>query len=282
MKILVATGGSAHSDKAVLSGAEFAGATDSALTVLTVIKEPKRHAEGQAIVDRAVALARQVYDERGLAGAEVQIDTKIRVGHAAEEIVREAIEGSFDLVVVGTWPKQSLLNYLLAPTTERVIMQAPCPVLVAKGRLATLQHALLCVSGVGSPTKATRFLADLVSRMSRELNITVLHVMSQISAGPVIHEDWQLQASAERLMQADTPEGRWLRDEVETLKQTGARVQAKVRHGPVVDEVLSEALGGGCDLLIIGAHRQAGWQRYLLDDLAHQIVARAERPVLVV
>ncbi|KPK03289.1 MAG: universal stress protein UspA, partial [Anaerolineae bacterium SG8_19] len=37
-----------------------------------------------------------------------------------------------------------------------------------------------------------------------------------------------------------------------------------------------------CDLLVIGAHRQAGWQRFLLDDLTHQIVVRADRPVLVV
>jgi len=35
------------------------------------------------------------------------------------------------------------------------------------------------------------------------------------------------------------------------------------------------------DLVVIGAHRDEGWQRFLLDDLARKIVVRLDRPVLV-
>jgi nucleotide-binding universal stress UspA family protein len=122
----------------------------------------------------------------------------------------------------------------------------------------------------------------MAAQMTGDLDITVLHVMSQISASPGIRDSWQLEASAERLIQEGTPEGKWLRQEIESLNGSRAHLQPKVRHGSVVDEVLMESLDGDCDLLVIGAHRQTGWQRFLLDDLTHQIVVRADRPVLVV
>ena len=36
------------------------------------------------------------------------------------------------------------------------------------------------------------------------------------------------------------------------------------------------------DLIAIGSHQAEGWQRFILDNLAHQIVVQADRPVLVV
>lgn len=282
MKILIATGGSKHSNEAVHTGAVLARATDSPITILTVIKEPGKRSRAQAIIDRAMALVQTVFDDPGKGTSGIGVETKIRLGYPAEEIVHEAGEGNYDLIVVGTWPKQSLFHRLLAPTTERILMQAPCPVLIAKGKLGSLDHVLLCVSGADTSSKASGFLREMATQMTGLLNITLLHVMSQISASPEIRESWQLEASAEKLMLEGTPEGQWLNQEIKILEKTGARLQPKVRHGLVVDEVLMEALNGDCDLLVIGAHRQSGWQRLLLDDLTHQIVVRCDRPVLVV
>ncbi|MGD8805619.1 MAG: universal stress protein [Chloroflexota bacterium] len=292
MRFLIATGGSKHSDLAVQAGLNLARCTNSSVTILTVIKDPKQRPEAQRILERALAGAAlpdaaSVGPDRPVDGSAaarpgIHIETKIRLGHPAEEIVSEAGEGDYRLMVVGTWPKRQLLHGLLAPTTERVVMQAPCPVLVAKGDLSSMDHVLLCVSGANSPSRAAALLRDLAECADRRLSITVLHVMSQISVGPDPGDDWQLVASAEELIEGRAPEGRWLRQEVERLKRTPAQVRARVRHGLVVDEVLMEALEGKCDLIVAGAHRQAGWQRFLLDDLTHQLVVRADRPVLIV
>lgn len=282
MKILIATCGSKYSDEAVLTGTKLAGATGSSITVLNVFKDPQRRSDAQKIVGRAVELARQsiAYDANMLSG--LRFDTRTRLGHPSEEIVSEAIEGNYDLIVIGTWPKKNLVHALLAPTTERIVMQAPCPVVVAKGKMKLLQRVLLCVSGAESPSRPARFLTGLTAKMNNELDVTILHVMSQISANPVVRDSWQLQASAENLIREGTPEGQWLRKDIETLKGTGVRIEPKVRHGLVVEEVLLELQNGNYDMVAIGAHRKAGWQRLLLDDLTHQIVVRADRPVLVV
>ncbi len=58
--------------------------------------------------------------------------------------------------------------------------------------------------------------------------------------------------------------------------------KALVRHGLVVDEIIDEAGTGNYDLVVIGAHRDEGLPRFLLDDLARELVLNVECAILVV
>ena len=105
--------------------------------------------------------------------------------------------------------------------------------------------------------------------------------MSQMGAGPGV-EGKSLRASAEELIESTTPEGVLLEQELEILERLGVHARAQVRHGLVVDEILGEAQRGNYDLVVIGAYRGEGWQRIILDDLAHRIMVELDRPVLVI
>ncbi|MEZ4641299.1 MAG: universal stress protein [Chloroflexota bacterium] len=59
----------------------------------------------------------------------------IRVGNPATEIMREAAAGPYDLLVVGQRPEYGVLTRLTGTTVARILRSAPCPVLVAKGKL---------------------------------------------------------------------------------------------------------------------------------------------------
>ena len=54
-------------------------------------------------------------------------------GLAADEIVRFAREHAVDCVVVGSRGRQGLTRLLLGSVAERVVREAPCPVLVIRG-----------------------------------------------------------------------------------------------------------------------------------------------------
>jgi nucleotide-binding universal stress UspA family protein len=271
MRILIATGGSANSDLAVRLGAEIANATNSRVTILTVTKGASGQDLAQIILARALKLAPDVAD----------VQTKVREGQPALEIVHEAQEGAYDLVIVGSRPDHSLIKRLLAPTAERVMSWAPCPVVIAKEKISPIRRVLFCDGAVETPSLLQRFARRLHALLDCITDITVLHVMSQISAGPGV-SDWELQASAEELIQEHTPEGQLLEQDVTVLKRPDVRPRPKVRHGLVVDEILAEAADGDYDLIVIGAHGGEGWQRFLLDDLARQIVIGADRPVLII
>jgi nucleotide-binding universal stress UspA family protein len=68
--------------------------------------------------------------------------THITEGRPYEEIVRLAMEADFDLIVIGTSAHASLFGGapVLGPDIERVVRNAPCPVLsVPSGRVVTPQ-----------------------------------------------------------------------------------------------------------------------------------------------
>ena len=274
MKILVATGGAAHSEKAVRMSRLVARATGAALTILAVSKEANA---GVAAAEKIVAAA-----QASLGEMPGRVETKVRIGHPAEQILREAEEGQYNLVIVGEKERHHLVTrFLLGSTAERVVEHAPCPVLIAKVEVKPIRRILLCDSGAADPPLLTRLMAQLGDFIEGQEDITILHVMSQMSAGPGVRGA-ALRADAESLIEAESPEGVLLERDVEFLEEWHAHAEPLVRHGQVVEEIVDEADCGEYDLLVIGGHRAEGWQRLLLDDLAHKILVQVALPVLVV
>ena len=132
-----------------------------------------------------------------------------------------------------------------------------------------------------TPSISDRFATQLPEILASAEDVTVLHVMSQISAAPGVSGQ-DLRAGTQELMNAQTPEGEWLAQGLEGLEQVEIEATPKVRHGLVVDEIIAEARDGRYDLIVIGAHPHEGWQSILLEDVAAQIVRKAKRPVLVI
>ena len=58
----------------------------------------------------------------------------VRRGHAAEEILKMAAEGSADLLVIGAQHRPLLETTIFGTTSIRVIRHAPVPVLAVVGR----------------------------------------------------------------------------------------------------------------------------------------------------
>jgi nucleotide-binding universal stress UspA family protein len=254
--------------------AHLAKLAEAQLTVLTVIKKPDEQQKADDILTHArEVLAPLISLQR--------VQMKSRVGHPAESIVSEAEEHHYDLVVVGEKQHHGLLTrFVLGSTAQRVIEHAPCPVVLVKGRVGPIETLLICDSGIPGRTIVDSIMEQLPKLLAAAQQITVLHVMSQMGAGPGI-DGRQLRAGAVELIQQDSPEGQVLHHDLQVLGLEGFVGTPKVRHGLVVEEILAEAKEGGYDLVVIGAHRGSGWRRILLDDISHQIVMELDRPVLL-
>ncbi|MEN6396709.1 MAG: universal stress protein, partial [Methanoregula sp.] len=60
------------------------------------------------------------------------IETAVRQGHPAAEVVKFAVAQNIDLIVIGTQGKKGLERLLLGSVAEEIIRSAPCKVLVVK------------------------------------------------------------------------------------------------------------------------------------------------------
>ncbi len=67
-----------------------------------------------------------------------------------------------------------------------------------------------------------------------------------------------------------------------TLMNQGLRTEIRVRCGQVVEEILAEASEGEYDIIVVGGHLTGRSVRAQEQDLANEILARADRPVLIV
>ena len=137
-KILIPLDGSPGSwkafDKALLQARQH-GAEVTVLSVeehlphyaATVgeVQEEKAFENGcfAQVQDRAIATAR----EQG-----IEIKTETVVGHAAEQIIRYARRGGFDLIVISHIGHSGVWGVLLGSTTSRVVDQAHCDILVVR------------------------------------------------------------------------------------------------------------------------------------------------------
>lgn len=271
MHILIATRNISHSDTAVRLGSFIHQLTGGEITLLTVIPNDKKQAEAEA----SLYQAREMIDS-----AESQIETRIRSGNPVKEITAEAAAGGQDLVIIGEPERKRFINRQRAPIAEDLVTLAPCPVLIARGRPRPIRKLLFCESG-HEPSLVDDLTGHMPSLVQQAEHVTVLHVMSQIAAGPGV-TGWELRADAETLIEKQTPEGLLLEKDVDQLEQLDVHPEPKVRHGLVVQEILDEASRGDYDLLVIGAHPGAGWERFLLGDLASEIIGRIDRPLLVI
>lgn len=273
MKILICGKPTSHSDLAVQYGLILAKQTKAELAFVHVIRHPDGRDAGIAYLKALNEMAE---------GAALSAELLLRVGHASEQIVHLAYEGGFDLIVVGEGSKESLLSRSVAPTNERVVANAPCPVLIVKGARKHAKSFLILHSGQEGLDTIKRFLASAGKLIVKKSSVTLLHVMSQIGASYRV-KDWELRAEADELIKAGTLEGRWLEEVVSTLEQA-RKVKAvpKVRHGLVLDEILKEVEQGDYDVVVLGSHRRGGWTEFLVDNIAKQVIARIRRPVLVV
>ncbi len=271
MHILIATRNITHSDTAVRLGSFIHQLTGGEITLLTVIPNEKKQAEAET----SLRQAREIIDS-----AESQIQTHIRSGNPVKEITAEAAAGGHDLVIIGEPERNRFINRQRAPIAEDLVTLAPCPVLIARGRPRPIRKLLFCESG-HEPSLVDDLTGHMPSLVEQAEQVTVLHVMSQIAAGPGV-AGWELRADAETLIEEHTPEGQLLEEGVTHLEQLDVHPQAKIRHGLVVQEILDEAKSGDYDLLVIGAHPGHGWKHFLLSDLAREIIGRIDRPLLVI
>lgn len=207
---------------------------------------------------------------------------EVKSGDIVSILSEEFRAQNYDLAIVYPFRTHSrFTRFLHRSTPVQTVQVATCPVLFAKGYLRPIQRILVCDSGGQESKPLSKYTSELAQFLSLDEEITILHVMSQITAGPGVRGT-QLRMEADELIETKTPEGSILEQDIKIIESSGIHPTAKVRHGIVEDEILTEARAGDYDLVVIGAHRSQGWQRFLLDDLARKIMFHLDRPVLVV
>lgn len=123
--ILVATDGSTHSNAAVTEALAVAKRCGSSIIALSAMRDDSGLEEARVNVGKVVALGLKE-------GVSVEVVTPI--GRSHDAVVETAGGRGVDLIVMGTYGKSGVKKLLMGSSTEKVIGNAGCAVLVVKSQ----------------------------------------------------------------------------------------------------------------------------------------------------
>jgi nucleotide-binding universal stress UspA family protein len=211
----------------------------------------------------------------------------IRGGRPYEEIVRVAREIGAELIVLSTRGYSGLKHLLLGSTAERVVRNAPCPVLIARkpkqrgktsGEAFAVRTILVPTDFSQCSLAGTEYAAFLARKFGAILRL--FHAMYPYANYVFVDRAGvRLSGLAEAVEET-------ARQEMNALKQMdflrGLIVEADLLPGPAVDEICTAAGSPDVDLIVISTHGRTGFKHALIGSVAEHVVRYADRPVLVV
>ena len=141
-RILICTGGLDVANPVIKAGAQLAGAAHAQATLLYVTSPTASMYAGLEVEETLPRLLRSDtpvaqhlrHGAETLAQHQVAAELRLRHGVVADEILREAREGNYDLIAIGASGAAGRLRaWLLGNVTRQVVEHASCSVLVARG-----------------------------------------------------------------------------------------------------------------------------------------------------
>jgi len=221
--------------------------------------------------DTAEAL-RAKLGERVQAESLPEAELRVRFGKASEQIAAEQAASLYEMLVMTarTRSRASRLPVLegramarqLGETLMTVLEHTDVPVLIAKGERTRLERILICTAA-GEPGKSdVRVGGRLAGRMGA--TVTLLYVARESKEVSPLTRSHLDRAAA-------------------TLKAIDVESEVRIRSAVTpLAGIMAEATEGDYDLIVIGAHGPRSRIRFRPNDVMLQVLATAQRHVLIV
>ncbi len=286
-KILCATDLSSGADEALRQADALARLTGASLEAIHVVPSPLRSyplfpqlhqreaSELPGLIERAAELlGDRVAAVTGREPDDASLVVRDGVPYAA--VVERAEETGADLLVVGAAGATG--GRPLGDVAEKVLRNAPCPVLVARATAGA--EAVLAATDLSDPSLPALTEAARVA-MLRDVPLTVLHNVDVMAA------DVAFGLAVPGLPIAPENRSEGLVSEarahlLDALVRSGVAARTIVTTGDPAASILKAAAELPAGLLVIGTRGRTGLARLLLGSVASEVARSATCPVLAV
>ena len=218
--------------------------------------------------------------ERARAGG-LTVETTMKGGHPAREILALADRAQADMLVIGTHGRGGVEHLLLGSVAEKIMRKAACPVLVvppgAPGDSDALFSRILCpIDGSAASAHALTYALSLAQETYG--HVTLLYVVEPVPAagefGALDVEEYR-RAGEEHARQV-------LRDAVPDDVRTWCRLDERVATGKPSERILDAATTERADVIVMGVRGRGAIDLLAFGSTTNEVIRRAGCPVLAV
>jgi nucleotide-binding universal stress UspA family protein len=263
-------------DKSDQIVAEMNARTFPVLSPLTVQMQREQHAWDLLMQGAENYLAGPAIQLRE---AGIVVQTEVRPGFAAEQIIAAAASEQTVLIAMATHGYSGLRRWRLGSVTDKVVHAATTPVLIVRGAAdalaaaPTLKHILVPLDGSDLARQALPIAVDLARAAAAD--ITLLQVVDVVpEADPRARPHGQATMQQAAAMQE-------LTDLSEQLGQQ-ITVSPLVEVGYPAEVIVDSARAHQVDLIAMATHGYTGSRRWALGSVADKVLHATTTPLLLV
>jgi nucleotide-binding universal stress UspA family protein len=279
-RVLFPTDYSEAAEQAFVHAAHLAAAHDAELHALHVTSEEPRGGRRQVPehhIDAAAQLGLPTERAAGPLSPEKITQREIQADSAAEGILSYAEEHGIDLIVMGTHGRQAIERMLIGSVAERVVREAPCPVLTVRAGGDLNVRRILVPIDFSDRSKAAIAVAEALADLY-DANIELFFVIDEADLpipgapvlGPVHVAPDVVEARFRKLM-----------NDLVKEYQDGRSLTGTVHVGSPASDIIDHA-AEHADLIVMSTHGRRGVQRFFLGSVAEKVIRRAPCPVFTV
>jgi nucleotide-binding universal stress UspA family protein len=270
MKTLLCSEGTERSRNAIQLCLRIASATKSEVTIFGITEVES---------DEIPLLEALRQTQHAFLAEGVNVEILSKHGDPISEIAKRAVEGNYDLIVIGGEAKPGGQISVLSQKAYEIIELLVRPVLVVPVPRPDIRRILICSGGATYIEAAIK----LVIGLARDLNASVTLFTVLPEASVMISDRIESEVDVETLLASNSVLGHNLRSEKAMIEAAGVSTQVRVRSGLVDVEIAAEIESGDYDLVVLGSKPSRDvFSNYLLGNMTRRLVNWVSRPVLVV
>lgn len=267
MKILICVDGSKTADEAVHYAGELAEGLTAEVVLLYVercylcglLPSLRKRIMHLRKKDSGSVLSKA---EKILSGRNLKLLKKTRAGRVETEIVSEANEGDYDLVVIGSQGVKGIEMFFFGALSYKLIEGLKKPVLVVRKGRKKINKILVCTGGSEQASKAAKFAGKINNGVNAR--ISLLHVADNDNT-----------ATSNQGIDA-------IRKTVKLLGDLGRKAETMLLYGPPSKKIIETVKRGNYDLVVLGTTGMNPMKLLFSGSVVYEVLKNVKVPCLIV
>ncbi|TAN42208.1 MAG: universal stress protein [Nitrospirae bacterium] len=234
---------------------------------------PEQHEKRVKHAEKICTGAKEfVTDEFG-----IPVSYIISEGEPPEAVAGMALEKEVDLIALGTYGRRGLKRLLMGSVTSKVVIEAPCDVLVVKRPCSecTGEYKSILVPFDGSEFSRKALRRACLLAKTCGADVTALYVIPRYEE---LLEFFKTEAIKKSLLM----EAQKIIDSVSSLAAAqGSPVRSEIAEGQAAEQIIKTAKKLNSNLIVIGSYGYRGVNKAIMGSTAERVIINAPVPVLV-